>query len=245
MRKSKFETKEIKILGLSSLGGTLEFYDFIIFVFFAEYIANVFFPKDMSEFWALLNTYGAFAAGYLARPLGGIVMAHFGDKFGRKNMFMLSILLMVLPTFVLAFIPGYETLGFLAPVLLILIRIFQGIAIGGELPGAWVFVREYCQEKQKAFFLSCLNSAMALGILLGSIVFLIINAFFSIEEIAAYAWRIAFFVGGIFGIISIYLRRFLQETPVFKQMKKESSLSSFPLKDLFKEKDIVKNLFSS
>ncbi|ECK8320336.1 MFS transporter, partial [Campylobacter jejuni] len=245
MRKSKFGTKEIKILGLSSLGGTLEFYDFIIFVFFAEYIANVFFSKGMSEFWALLNTYGAFAAGYLARPLGGIVMAHFGDKFGRKNMFMLSILLMVLPTFVLAFIPGYETLGFLAPVLLILIRIFQGIAIGGELPGAWVFVREHCQEKQKAFFLSCLNSAMALGILLGSIVFLIINAFFSIEEIAAYAWRIAFFVGGIFGIISIYLRRFLQETPVFKQMKKESSLSSFPLKDLFKEKDIVKNLFSS
>lgn len=172
-------------------------------------------------------------------------MAHFGDKFGRKNIFMLSILLMVLPTFVLAFIPGYETLGFLAPVLLILVRIFQGIAIGGELPGAWVFVREHCQEKQKAFFLSCLNSAMALGILLGSIVFLIINAFFSIEEIAAYAWRIAFFVGGIFGIISIYLRRFLQETPVFKQMKKESSLSSFPLKDLFKEKDIVKNLFSS
>ncbi len=82
MRKSKFGTKEIKILGLSSLGGTLEFYDFIIFVFFAEYIANVFFPKDMSEFWALLNTYGAFAAGYLARPLGGIVMAHFGDNLG-------------------------------------------------------------------------------------------------------------------------------------------------------------------
>lgn len=212
----------------------------MIFVFFAEYIANVFFPKGMSEFWALLNTYGAFAAGYLARPLGGIVMAHFGDKFGRKNMFMLSILLMVLPTFVLAFIPSYETLGFLAPVLLILIRIFQGIAIGGELPGAWVFVREYCQEKQKAFFLSCLNSAMALGILLGSIVFLIINAFFSIEEIAAYAWRIAFFVGGIFGIISIYLRRFLQETPVFKQMKKESLLSSFPLKDLFKEQGYCK-----
>lgn len=245
MRKSKFGTKEIKILGLSSLGGTLEFYDFIIFVFFAEYIAKVFFPKDMSEFWTLLNTYGAFAAGYLARPLGGIVMAHFGDKFGRKNMLMLSILLMVLPTFTLAFIPGYETLGFLAPFLLILIRIFQGIAIGGELPGAWVFVREHCKEDQKAFSLSCLNSAMALGILLGSMVFLLINAFFSTEEIAAYAWRIAFFVGGIFGIISIYLRRFLQETPIFKQMQKERSLSAFPLKDLFKEKNIFKNMLAS
>lgn len=172
-------------------------------------------------------------------------MAHFGDKFGRKNMFMLSILLMVLPTFTLAFIPGYETLGFLAPFLLILIRIFQGIAIGGELPGAWVFVREHCKENQKAFSLSCLNSAMALGILLGSMVFLLINAFFSTEEIAAYAWRIAFFVGGIFGIISIYLRRFLQETPVFKQMQKERSLSAFPLKDLFKEENIFKNMLAS
>lgn len=245
MKKSKFSTKEFKILGLSSLGGTLEFYDFIIFVFFAEYIANVFFPKDIGNFWALLNTYGAFAAGYLARPIGGIVMAHFGDKFGRKNMFMLSILLMVLPTFALAFIPGYETLGYLAPVLLILIRIFQGIAIGGELPGAWVFVREHCKENQKAFFLSCLNSAMAFGILLGSIVFLLINAVFSTEEIAAYAWRIAFFIGGVFGIISIYLRKFLQETPIFKQMQAEQSLSSFPLKDLFKEKNITQSLLVS
>ena len=239
------DKKDIKILGLSSLGGALEFYDFIIFVFFAEYIANVFFPKDMGEFWTLLNTYGAFAAGYLARPLGGIVMAHFGDKFGRKNMFMLSILLMVLPTFALAFIPGYETLGFLAPLLLIIIRIFQGIAIGGELPGAWVFVREHCQENHKALFLSCLNSAMALGILLGSVVFLTIHIFFSIEEITNYAWRIAFILGGIFGIISIYLRKFLQETPVFQQMKKESSLSSFPLKDLFKEKNIFNSLSAS
>ncbi len=245
MKKSKLKTKEIKILGLSSLGGTLEFYDFIIFVFFAEYIAKVFFPKDIGEFWALLNTYGVFAAGYLARPLGGIVMAHFGDKFGRKNMFMLSILLMVLPTFTLTFIPGYETIGFLAPALLILIRILQGIAIGGELPGAWVFIREHCKENQKALFLSCLNSAMALGILLGTLVFLLINAFYSIEEITAYAWRIAFFIGGIFGIISIYLRRFLQETPIFKQMQEESSLSSFPLKDLFKQKNISKSILAS
>ncbi|MDX2323592.1 MFS transporter [Campylobacter hepaticus] len=245
MEKKKLKAKELKILGLSSLGGTLEFYDFIIFVFFAQYIANVFFPKGIDEFWALLNTYGVFAIGYLVRPLGGIVMAHFGDKFGRKNMFMLSILLMVLPTFILTFIPGYEILGFMAPVLLIIIRVFQGIAIGGELSGAWVFIREHCQENHKAFFLSCLNSAMALGILLGSVVFLFINLLFSVEEIGAYAWRIAFFIGGIFGIISVYLRKFLQETPIFKQMQEKSDLSSFPLKDLFKEKGIFKKIFSS
>ncbi|MCV3436424.1 MFS transporter, partial [Campylobacter lari] len=129
--------KDIKVLGLSSLGGTLEFYDFIIFVFFASYISKNFFPENLSPFWQMFNTYGIFAAGYLARPLGGIVMAHFGDKFGRKKMFMLSILLMVVPTFMLAFIPAYESIGYLCIVFLVFVRVCQGIAIGGELPGAW------------------------------------------------------------------------------------------------------------
>lgn len=102
---------ELKTLGLSSLGGILEFYDFIIVFFFAKIISQHFFPAGIGEFWAMLNTYGTFAAGYLARPLGGVVMAHFGDKFGRKNMFMLSIALMVIPTFSLAVIPTYETIG--------------------------------------------------------------------------------------------------------------------------------------
>ena len=134
---------ELKTLGLSSLGGILEFYDFIIVFFFAKIISQHFFPAGIGEFWAMLNTYGTFAAGYLARPLGGVVMAHFGDKFGRKNMFMLSIALMVIPTFSLAVIPTYETIGYAAPLFLILVRICQGIAIGGELPGAWVFIHEH------------------------------------------------------------------------------------------------------
>ncbi|TXE79607.1 MFS transporter [Campylobacter peloridis] len=240
LRKNDFKT-----LSLSSLGGALEFYDFIIFVFFATYISKNFFPSDTDEFWRLLNTYGAFAAGYLARPLGGIVMAHFGDKFGRKNMFMLSILLMVIPTFSLAFIPTFETIGYFAPVILILVRIAQGIAIGGELPGAWVFVKEHAPEDKSSFYISAINASMALGILLGSFVALLINKYFSQEEIYDYAWRIPFFIGGIFGIISIYLRRFLQETPVFKQMKRENSLEKFPLKALFKKASIFFDILPS
>ena len=236
---------EFKILGLSSLGGTLEFYDFIIFIFFAEYIAHVFFPPQIGEFWAMLNTYGAFAAGYFVRPLGGIVMAHFGDKFGRKNMFMLSILLMVIPTFLLAFIPGFEALGYLAPVLLLLVRVCQGIAIGGELPGAWVFIREHAPQNHKALYLSSLNCAMALGVLLGSVIALLINLSFSSEQIAEWAWRAPFFIGGIFGIIAVFLRRFLQETPVFVQMKATQSLSQFPLKDIFKKRGISKSIIPS
>ncbi|EIW6671157.1 MFS transporter [Campylobacter jejuni] len=194
--------KDIKVLGLSSLGGTLEFYDFIIFVFFANYISTNFFPKDLSSFWQMFNTYGIFAAGYLARPLGGVILAHFGDKFGRKRMFMISILLMVIPTFTLAFIPNYESIGFLCIVLLVFIRICQGIAIGGELPGAWVFVYEHAPQGQKRTYL---------GILTASV------------------------VGGIFGIISAYLRKFLRETPVFEQMKKDKALEKFPLKEVFKK----------
>lgn len=101
----------------------------------------------------MFNTYGIFAAGYLARPLGGIVMAHFGDKFGRKKMFMLSILLMVIPTFLLAFIPTYESIRYLCIVFLVFVRICQGIAIGGELPGAWVFVFEHAPKGQNVLIL--------------------------------------------------------------------------------------------
>ncbi|EAH5177212.1 MFS transporter [Campylobacter lari] len=237
--------KDYKTLSLSSLGGALEFYDFVIFVFFANYIAKNFFPSEMSDFWKLLNTYGTFAAGYLARPLGGIVMAHFGDKLGRKKMFMLSILLMVLPTFSLAFIPTYESIGYLAPVFLLFIRIAQGIAIGGELPGAWVFAKEHAPEGKDSFYISAINASMAFGILLGCVVSLAINYYFDQKSIYDYAWRIPFAIGGFFGIISIYLRKFLDETPVFKKMYQENNLEKFPLKTFFKEKNIFLDIIAS
>ena len=155
--------KDIKTLGLSSLGGTLEFYDFIIFAFFSSYISKNFFPENLSPFWQLFNTYGIFAAAYVVRPLGGIVMAHFGDKFGRKKMFMLSILLMVIPTFALAFIPSYESIGYLCVVFLMLIRIAQGISIGGELPGAWIFVYEHSPQGQRRTYIGFLTASVVGG----------------------------------------------------------------------------------
>ena len=220
---------ELKTLGLSSLGGILEFYDFIIVFFFAKIISQHFFPAGIGEFWAMLNTYGTFAAGYLARPLGGVVMAHFGDKFGRKNMFMLSIALMVIPTFSLAVIPTYETIGYAAPLFLILVRICQGIAIGGELPGAWVFIHEH-----KNAFVGFLTGCVTGGILLGSFVALLMNFIYTPAELSDWAWRVPFVIGGVFGLISIYLRRFLQETPVFKKMRESKALAKFPLEEVVK-----------
>lgn len=224
--------QEWKTLGLSSLGGVLEFYDFIIVFFFAKIISEHFFPAGIGEFWALLNTYGTFAAGYLARPLGGVVMAHFGDRFGRKNMFMLSIALMVIPTFSLAIVPTYETIGYAAPLLLILVRICQGIAIGGELPGAWVFIHEHAPAGQKNTYLGILTGSVTAGILLGSVVTLAMNFIYTQPELHDWAWRVPFVLGGLFGLISIYLRRFLQETPVFQKMRSSKVLARFPLKEV-------------
>lgn len=225
---------ELKTLGLSSLGGILEFYDFIIVFFFAKIISQHFFPAGIGEFWAMLNTYGTFAAGYLARPLGGVVMAHFGDKFGRKNMFMLSIALMVIPTFSLAVIPTYETIGYAAPLFLILVRICQGIAIGGELPGAWVFIHEHAPAGHKNAFVGFLTGCVTGGILLGSFVALLMNFIYTPAGLSDWAWRVPFVIGGVFGLISIYLRRFLQETPVFKKMRESKALAKFPLEEVVK-----------
>lgn len=225
---------ELKTLGLSSLGGILEFYDFIIVFFFAKIISQHFFPAGIGEFWAMLNTYGTFAAGYLARPLGGVVMAHFGDKFGRKNMFMLSIALMVIPTFSLAVIPTYETIGYAAPLFLILVRICQGIAIGGELPGAWVFIHEHAPAGHKNALVGFLTGCVTGGILLGSFVALLMNFIYTPAELSDWAWRVPFVIGGVFGLISIYLRRFLQETPVFKKMRESKALAKFPLEEVVK-----------
>lgn len=246
-KKVPLKTGEIKVLGLSSLGGMLEFYDFIIFVFFTQVISSLFFPSTLSPFWASMNTYGAFAAGYFARPLGGIIMAHFGDKSGRKKMFMLSILLMVIPTFALGLMPTFESIGYIAPIALLVIRILQGIAIGGELPGAWVFVYEHSSKQSLGFHLGIFTSAVVSGILLGSIVTLAINASFTQEEIREYAWRIPFILGGIFGIISLFLRKFLNETPVFQEILALKQTQNLPIKEVFRTSQfsVIKSFFST
>src|SRR6202041_3834818 len=128
----------VRIQPHASIGGALEFYDFVIFVFFANEIGKLFFAASQPDWIRQAQTFGIFAAGYLARPLGGIVMAHFGDLLGRKRMFIWSVLLMSVPTLLIGIAPTYATAGAMAPVLLLILRILQGAAVGGEVPGAWV-----------------------------------------------------------------------------------------------------------
>ncbi|MGM3174464.1 MFS transporter [Dickeya lacustris] len=230
-KQRRLNRHDYKTLSLAALGGALEFYDFIIFVFFAAVIGELFFPPDIPEWLRQMQTFGIFAAGYLARPLGGIVMAHFGDRVGRKKMFSLSILLMALPTLVMGMLPTYANIGIAAPLLLLLMRVLQGAAIGGEVPGAWVFVAEHVPRERIGFACGTLTAGLTLGILFGSMIATLLNTLLSPAQIAAGGWRIPFFIGGAFGLIALYLRRWLQETPIFREMLAHKTLAEeMPLK---------------
>ena len=227
---------DYKTLSLSALGGALEFYDFIIFVFFAKVVGHLFFPADMPEWLRLMQTFGIFAAGYLARPLGGIVMAHFGDLLGRKKMFTLSIFMMSVPTLIMGLLPTYAQIGMWAPILLLLMRVIQGAAIGGEVPGAWVFVSEHVPARNTGYACGTLTAGLTSGILLGSLVATLISSLYSEQELSDYAWRIPFLLGGVFGLFSVYLRRWLHETPVFAEMKARQALAEeVPLRAVLRD----------
>ncbi|MCR6571944.1 MFS transporter [Campylobacter insulaenigrae] len=227
------QNKALRNTIYASLGGILEFYDFVLFIFFASIFAKIFFPQN-DDFWPLVNTYIAFGAGYLARPFGAIVMAHFADIKGRKNIFYISMLLMVIPSFVLAFLPNYESIGLCATLILFLIRITQGLAIGAEVSGAWVFVSEFVGKKKIGLALGFISATLTIGLLLGNLATLTIYEFFTKEEVEKFAWRIPFVIGGIFGILSLFLRTKLNETPEFKNIQLNNSLLNFPLKNALK-----------
>lgn len=232
----KLVSKDYRTLVLAALGGALEFYDFIIFVFFAVVIGKLFFPADMPDWLRQIQVFGIFAAGYLARPLGGIVMAHFGDLFGRKRMFMLGIILMSVPTLAIGLLPTYAVIGIWAPLLLLAFRLMQGAAIGGEVPGAWVFVSEHVPQRHVGFACGVLTAGLTTGILLGSLVAMAVNKIYSPEEVLAEGWRVPFIIGGIFGFVSFWLRRWLQETPVFKELEARQALAKeLPLKKVLRE----------
>ncbi|MBI5006389.1 MAG: MFS transporter [Nitrosomonadales bacterium] len=233
---SSLNRSDYRTLTLAALGGTLEFYDFIIFVFFAATIAQLFFPPDMPEWLRQTQTYGIFAVGYLARPLGGIIMAHFGDLLGRKKMFMLSIFLMAIPTLAIGLLPTYASIGIAAPLLLLALRVMQGAAIGGEVPGAWVFVSEHVPQRHVGFACGTLTAGLTGGILLGSLVATAINRSYDPAALLAEGWRIPFILGGVFGLVSVWLRQYLHETPVFREMQARQQLANeLPLKTVVRE----------
>ncbi|MGN8260401.1 MFS transporter [Pseudomonas sp. SMSB3] len=232
-RPPRFSRGDHRTLGLAALGGALEIYDFIIFVFFALTLSQLFFPPQMPEWLRLLQSFGIFVTGYLARPLGGILMAHFADHLGRKRVFSLSILMMALPCLLIGVMPTYAEIGYAAPLILLALRILQGAAVGGEVPSAWTFVAEHAPPGRRGYALGFLQAGLTFGYLLGALTATLLAQLFTPQEILDYAWRYPFLLGGVFGVIGVWLRRWLSETPVFLALReRRQEPVRFPLRQV-------------
>lgn len=210
---------------LASFGGALEYYDFIVYGIFAVEIANAIFP-GRSPLVSLMSSFGAFAVGYIARPVGGVVLSHFGDRFGRRRVFVVSLLGMSIATIAMGLVPSYAQCGLLAPVLMVLLRLLQGFCLGGELPGAITYVTEVAA--QRASFANGLVFFCVMGgVFLASLLSLSIHALMPLGLIGPYGWRIPFWIGGALGGLGYWLRTSLEESPEFERIRRQASSSPF------------------
>jgi MFS family permease len=233
--KKDLTSGDYKVIAISSIGGILEFYDFIIFALFASILSHLFFAKGMSPLISMMAVWSIFAAGYLVRPIGGIILAHFGDKYGRKKIFSLTIFLMAVSTFVIGLLPTYASIGITAPILLLIFRLCQGLAIGGEIPGSATFVYEHIPKERAMTGQACLYAGLVGGILAGSVIGTILTHSLSHGALFSWGWRVPFFIGGILGILGVYLRKRVSETPVFQEMLKHREQVKLPIKELLKK----------
>ncbi len=215
---------------LASLGGTLEFYDFVIFGIFARDIADAVFPSS-NPLVSLMASFAAFAAGYLVRPIGGVVLAHYGDRYGRRRVFLLSVFVMSGATLGMGLVPTYAAWGVFASILMVTLRLVQGFCLGGELPGALTYVVETA-PRIAPLVCGVVFACVTMGVAVATGVSLSVRTLLDPADVAFYGWRIAFVLGGLGGVLSFWLRRSMEESPEFARMKNLASRQ--PFRDLLK-----------
>jgi len=230
-----------KIISASSVGTLIEWYDFYIFGSLATVIASQFFPKT-NPTAALLSTLATFAAGFIVRPFGALVFGRLGDLIGRKYTFLLTLVIMGGSTFAIGLVPGYERIGFAAPLLVLLLRLLQGLALGGEYGGAATYVAEHSPSHKRGYYTSWIQTTATLGLFLSLGVILIARHSLapdretSIQKFNDWGWRIPFWVSIILVGVSIYIRLKMKESPLFARIKSEGKISTNPLKESFGHK---------
>ena len=224
--------EERKVIVASSVGAIFEWYDFYVYAILAPFFAGLFFPPG-NQTAALLGAFGAYAAGFLVRPFGALIFGRIGDLVGRKYTFLITIVVMGLSTVLVGFLPTYKTIGFAAPLLLVALRLAQGLALGGEYGGAATYVAEHAPDRRRGYTTSWIQTTATLGLFMGLIVIGVTRATMASATFTGWGWRIAFWVSIPLLAISIYIRLKLQESPIFLAMKAQGKRSKSPIKDSF------------
>jgi len=215
-----------------TIGQVFENYDFVLYGFMAGALSRAFFPAG-DQVAALLGTFATFGVGFLMRPVGAFVIGRFGDKFGRRRALVMTIVMMALATGIIGLIPTYATIGVLAPVILVVCRLFQGFAAGGEWGGAAVFLVEYAPQNQRGYISSYQQVGTGLGLLLATLFAALLTYFLDASTFQAWGWRIPFLIGFILGPIGHYLRTHVAETPVFTRHVQSRDVSVHPIHEAF------------
>lgn len=214
------------------VGNVLEWYDFAVYGYFATIIASHFFPES-DKVAGLIATFGIFAAGFVVRPLGGIIFGGIGDKYGRKKALTLSVFMMAIPTTLIGVLPTYESVGYWAPILLALLRIFQGISVGGELTGSIAYIAENSPQNKRGMYVSTTLFGAVLGMLLGSFVGMMLAKYISAEALHQWGWRLPFLAGLLIGVAGYFLRMHMEEGDSFIKLKEAGKIVKTPLKEFW------------
>jgi MFS family permease len=228
------KSEERRVIFASSLGTVFEWYDFYLYAILAPFFAALFFPKG-NDTAALLSAFATYAAGFLVRPFGAIVFGRIGDLVGRKYTFLVTIVIMGFSTFAVGLLPTFQTIGWLAPVLLVSLRLLQGLALGGEYGGAATYVAEHAPQNQRGYDTAWIQTTATVGLFLALIIIYLcrFSGWLAPKDFADWGWRIPFLVSLVLLIFSVYIRLKLNESPVFQRMKAEGKGSKAPLRDSF------------
>src|SRR5215218_3590317 len=218
----------------ASIGNLVEWFDFATYSFLAVTLAAVFFPSG-NPTAALLSTFAIFAAAFFVRPLGGLFFGPLGDKIGRQRVLATVIILMSLSTFAIGLLPGYATIGIWAPLLLVVCRLLQGFSAGGEFGGGATFLAEYSPDERRGYMVSWLEFSTLIGFILGSGSVLVMNSALGEDAMISWGWRIPFLVAGPLGIVGLYIRLRLEDTPEFRALETTGEVAQSPLKEAFVE----------
>jgi len=214
----------------ASVGNTVEWFDFAVYGYLAVTLGAVFFPSEDPTI-SLLSSFAVFGVAFVMRPLGGLFFGPLGDRIGRQRTLATVIILMSISTFVIALLPGYATIGIWAPILLVLARLLQGFSAGGEFGGASAFIAEYSPDNRRGFLVSWLEFSTLIGFILGSTSVLVLSSVLSEEALTSWGWRIPFLIAGPLGLIGLYIRLRLDDTPEFRALESAGEVSQSPFKE--------------